>query len=340
MARLVRSLALILLVVGAVVPRVAAARSCRQERLSALLLRYYPSASAGARHLRWFRIEREADACATLDVAALGFRHDCRFRAGDAGLGARCATLPVATPRDLAACLRCWEDTRLEEVGALLDPSHARARCGAGSGGTGLGCALLACPDPLPEAVTEAAAATDPCERVVASAPPRYLMRRSRLLGSCRDGRSACLANPERARALNAQARARNVRIRDACEGELLTPSATFCCDCARSAGTCAAAEDRDVCAARGCEVVEGSLCDAHAGRCRSAEEHVTWWSACPVADACPGPAIPTRREMIDCIETAADRVADELLCLVAPASWCPGGGLGSASAAFLDAGR
>jgi hypothetical protein len=63
----------------------------------------------------------------------------------------------------------------------------------------------------------------------------------------------------------------------------------------------------------------------------------ITWWENCPESDTCPGPALSSLDDLIDCVDTSADAIVDELLCEQFPTGWpCPVGP-GSVSGAFLD---
>jgi hypothetical protein len=103
--------------------------------------------------------------------------------------------------------------------------------------------------------------------------------------------------------------------------------SPQFCC---RTTGNlCVAAATRDDCTmVVGGDVMEGKFCDA--GSCSPAHG-ITWWENCPESDTCPGTALASIDDLIACIDTSADSIVDELLCLQLPGNWpCPGGDPGS----------
>jgi hypothetical protein len=53
--------------------------------------------------------------------------------------------------------------------------------------------------------------------------------------------------------------------------------------------------------------------------------QSITWWSYCPESDTCPGTPLSTRDDLVACVDSSADRIVDEMLCLQFPTTWtCP----------------
>ena len=100
----------------------------------------------------------------------------------------------------------------------------------------------------------------------------------------------------------------------------------------------CTAAADRDDCVMNLGGTLQnnkvcgmGNTCDPLPGM-----QQITWWSSCPESDTCPGTSVTTLDNLIDCVDTTADAITDELLCLQFPSGWpCPSDG--SPSGAFVE---
>ena len=63
--------------------------------------------------------------------------------------------------------------------------------------------------------------------------------------------------------------------------------------------------------------VQEDKTCDM--GSCAPVQgpnQKITWWGFCPESDTCPGTALSTLDDLIGCVDTTADAVTDELMCL------------------------
>src|SRR5262249_61675035 len=101
----------------------------------------------------------------------------------------------------------------------------------------------------------------------------------------------------------------------------------------------CMAAASRDDCTMNlGGQVMENKTCVA--GMCQSqmgGNQEITWWEVCPET----GTALTTRDDLVACVDTSANQIVDELLCLQfrsnGGADWpCPPSD-GFPSRAFLD---
>jgi hypothetical protein len=67
-----------------------------------------------------------------------------------------------------------------------------------------------------------------------------------------------------------------------------------------------------------------GSTCDAAPGG-----QKLTWWETCPTSNTCPGSAVSSLSDLIDCVDDVADEIVNELICFQFPrnahADWpCP----------------
>ncbi len=100
---------------------------------------------------------------------------------------------------------------------------------------------------------------------------------------------------------------------------------------------SCTVAADRTDCEMNlGGTVQEGKTCNA--GTCSpvgGGNQRITWWSTCP-ENACDG-TLDTLNELISCVDTTAEDVAQELLCIQFPTGWpCPAD-TDSPSPAFVE---
>jgi len=77
--------------------------------------------------------------------------------------------------------------------------------------------------------------------------------------------------------------------------------------------------------------VTEGKTCDPMMLKCSPVpgpNKPVTWWEVCPESDTCTT-ALATLDDLITCVDTSADTIVNEILCLQfrrnAGADWpCP----------------
>ncbi len=113
--------------------------------------------------------------------------------------------------------------------------------------------------------------------------------------------------------------------IQNKCGGNRV-PSlgSSFCCRFGMG-NSCIAAADRADCENMSGDVQEGKLCDVDL-KCAPAPKTVTWWGSCPSdSGPCPGPTLATMDDVVDCLDSTADQIVDELLCMQFPnGNACP----------------
>lgn len=270
--------------------------------------------------------------CTMLDLATLDFPNDCVFEAGVSGVEATCAALPVTTPTEFSACLKCWKRAELSEFVALLYASHALEVCGSDLSETSPVCSDLDCTTPLPDQGDLSGGAVD-CQKAIGKAGIKYLVSREKILEKCAlagGTRASCLGDAL-IQVLFQKAETKKVNtIKNKCGNRDPVPSPPFCCKTGNP-NQCVAAADRNDCETNLAGTVqEGKTCNA--GTCDpvgGGNQTITWWGFCPEANTCPGAALSSLDDLIDCVDSSADAIADELLCLQFPrnahADWpCP----------------
>lgn len=278
-------------------------------------------------------------ACATDDLTALGFADSCEFAADDGSAAeAACRLLPVTTPAELATCLTCWHRADLFELLALLFASHAVEVCGGTVGADSDVCSEGGCSallGPLPDQHDLTGGDLD-CQRGIAKAGFKHLVKRSKLLSKCALGggsRQTCLADPGIQLKLATAAAKTTAKIAGACRNLRPVPNAPFCCR--TSGNSCIAAGERAACVLDGGQVQEGKVCGA-SDRCDNVpgNKAFTWWGQCPLR-SCDNFAIVDVEDLDACVRAKADETVDATLCSqFSGAGWpchaSPGG-------AFLD---
>jgi hypothetical protein len=275
-------------------------------------------------------VEAISARCTMADIAALGFPADCAFEAATTGIEATCAALPVTTPAEFAECLKCWKAAELSEYIALLFASHALEECDGALDETSSRCSDLDCTTPLPEQRNLGDTGENDCQKGIGKKGVKYLLKREKILEKCLlvpgATQAGCLADLVVQAKLAKAEHAKQVGIQKKCGNRAPAASTPFCCKTG-SPQVCSAATSRDDCTTNiGGTVVEGKTCDA--GSCTNVggpNQKVTWWEYCPESDTCPGTALATRDDLIACVDSSADRIVDELLCLQFPGVWtCP----------------
>ncbi len=110
---------------------------------------------------------------------------------------------------------------------------------------------------------------------------------------------------------------AKTTKIQSKCGNRAPNPSPPFCCKTG-TGNQCSAATSRDDCTMNlGGTVQEGKTCNAGACDAAMGNNHdITWWGFCPESDTCPGTALSSIDDLIGCVDTTADAILDELLCL------------------------
>jgi hypothetical protein len=260
-----------------------------------------------------------AGACTASDLTALGYPTDCIYESNTMGKEAACAALPVGTdPTQLAQCLECWTSAEATEYVAVLFASHANEVCGGDLSESSPVCSDLDCTSPVPDQRDLTGSEGD-CQLGIGKAGYKYMLKRLKTLEKCAlagGTQSSCLAD------LNVQAsllkfdEAKTNKIKKKCGNRAPNPSPPFCCKTGM-ANQCSAAISRDDCVMNfGGTVQEGKTCNM--GTCASVmgNQTVTWWGFCPESDTCPGTALSTLADLIACVDTTADAIGNELLCL------------------------
>jgi hypothetical protein len=275
--------------------------------------------------------------CTPADLAALNFRTDCAYESGVSGIEATCAGLnvlvgPDIDPTLLGECLECWKGAELSEYIAILYASHALGVCAGTTSAQSTVCSDLECTTPLPDQRDLTGGEGD-CQHGIGKAGFKYIFKREKVLEKCAlagGTQASCLADADVQAKLAKIEQAKMGKIHKKCGNRDPAPSAPFCC---RTGGgnSCSVATDRDDCVMNlGGEVQEDKFCDAGSCSPVAGNKKLTWWGFCPESNSCPGTALSTLDDLIDCVDVAADAVSDELLCLQFRANggsdWpCPG---------------
>jgi hypothetical protein len=263
-----------------------------------------------------------ATACSMADIAALGFLADCAYEATATGIEGQCAALPVTTPTEFAECLKCWKSAELSEFIAIVYASHALEVCGGALDQTSTVCSDLPCTTPLPDQRDLGDTAENDCQRGIGKAATKYLVAREKTLEKCalKGGtRTTCLNgsfDPKVPLMLAGLSAKKDTYIMNKCGNRDPVPSPPFCCKTGPG-NACMAAADRTDCEVNlGGMVQEGKVCNA--GNCdpTPGQQAFTWWGFCPQQLTCPGAALTSLQDLIDCVDSSADLIADELLCL------------------------
>ena len=265
----------------------------------------------------------------------LGYRTDCAYETGDlAGREAQCAALAVTSTDEFAECMKCWKGAELSEYLAILYASHASEVCGGDLGETSSVCSDLDCATPLPEQRNLGDNSENDCQRGIGKAGIKYLLKREKIIEKCLlkgCDRADCLAGtcavvptvPVQLQRAEAQ---KEAIIKNACGGNRdPSPSAPFCCRTGVANQCTLTPTTRPDCEAiAGASVQEGKLCDAGMLKCMPAPKTITWWNNCPESDGCPGAPVTSINELIACVDSSADAIVEELLCIQFPGYPCP----------------
>jgi len=277
--------------------------------------------------------------CPDPDRNTLGFPSSCAFETVSSGIEATCGALPVTSPTEFATCLACWKQAELFEFMATLYASHAVEVCGGSLDETSPACSELDCRTPLPDQRDLGDTGENDCQKSIGKAGVKHLLTVEKLLEKCglAGGTSAsCLADLKVQAGIDKSEQKLGEGIHNKCGNRDPLPSVPFCCR-TDTPQVCMAAASRDDCTTNlGGKVVEGKTCVA--GMCESTMgmQGITWWSSCPETDTCPGTSVTTLDNLIDCVDTTADAITAELLCLQFPSGWpCPSDG--SPSGAFVE---
>jgi len=285
-----------------------------------------------------------ATACTMADLAAAGYPANCQYEpAATVGKEGQCSTLPVTTQTEFGICIQCWKAAELSEAVAILYASHAAEVCGGNTGESSPRCSDLDCTVPFPDQRDLGDTSENDCQRGIGKAGIKYLLAREKILEKCAlagGTSSTCLADLKNQAALQKAATKKDAYIMNKCGNRQPIASPPFCCKTGQG-NQCTAAASRDDCEMNlNGQVQEGKICDT--GNCtpQGAPHAITWWEHCPEQDTCPGATLSTIGDLIDCVDSSADAIVNELLCFQfrgnGGSDWpCPVSA-GSPSGAFL----
>jgi hypothetical protein len=271
----------------------------------------------------------------TLDqLATIGYRGDCTYGPPTAGVDGQCAGLPVTTAEEFAECMMCWKEADFARYMAVLYASHAQELCGAVDD-TSAVCSDVGCTSPLPEQRALGDTGENDCQLGVGKAGVRYMLKREKTLERCMlkgCARDVCLngtcAFDAKVPVKLEKAESKlGALIQKKCGGNRVpSPDPNFCCRCGPMGGICMLVPDRATCLAdETCQVQEQKVCNTGTGKCDNGPRTLAWWGSCPFEDgACPGTALATMDDLTACVQTGADEIIDELLCLQFPQESCP----------------
>ena len=262
--------------------------------------------------------------CSLTDLTTtLGYRSDCAYEAATTGVEGTCAAKPVTTPAEFADCLLCWKGAELAEFVALLYASHANEVCQSDLSESSPVCSDLNCATPLPDQrnlTGTTSGGEEFCQKGIARAGVKYLLDREKILEKCalKGGTSAtCLAgtfDPIVPLKLETAATHKDTTIKKVCANRDPLPSPPFCCRTG-TGNSCTVATSRDDCTMNlGGTVQEGKTCSAGSCAPTPGNKKITWWGICPESD-CTG-TLATLQNLIDCVDSSADEIVAELLCL------------------------
>ena len=276
-----------------------------------------------------------AAACSLGDASSLGFPSDCAFEAATTGAEGDCADPlqhPVTTPEEFAQCLECWKAAEMSEFVALLFASHAQEECGGALDDTSTRCSDLDCTTPLPNQTDLVDSSENDCQTGIAKAGINYLLKREKILEKCAlagGTQTSCLdpMNLAVAPFLAKAGAAKETLIRRKCgNNRVPTASPPFCCrtgtqnDCDPTLSS-PVATPQDCTAVAGHFIMENKTCNAMTLNCDSVmgpNKPITWWETCPEGDTCTA-TLATLDDLITCVDTSADTIANELLCFQFP---------------------
>ena len=282
-------------------------------------------------------VENISAKCTMMDIMALGYRSDCVYEAATTGIEATCAGLPgsppgpnpITTVAEFVECMKCWKGAEASEFIALLFASHAVEECAGALDETSTRCSDLDCTTPLPDQRNLGDTGENDCQRAIGRKGIRYLVNRQKLFERCvlaGGTQASCLADIKLQVKLARLETSKQTGIQRKCGNRSPAPSVPFCCK-NMMGNSCTLVATRTDCINGGGTVKEGQMCNAMTLNCDplGGGGEITWWSNCPESDTCPGPALATRADLVACVDSSADRIVDELLCLQFPTTWtCP----------------
>ncbi len=264
-----------------------------------------------------------AKKCTMTNVAAVGYRADCQYGPATPGVDGTCFALPVTTPSEFAECMKCWKGAEFARLEGILYASHAQELCGTALDNTSTTCAAVGCTTPLPDQHDLGATGEGDCQRMLSKATMNYLLKREHIFEKCllKVGSFATCAADLKVQLQLAKAETqKQTLINKKCNNRHPVASAPFCCVTGQ-AQACMAALDRTDCTTNlGGTVKEGKTCNA--GTCAPVggpNQTLTWWESCPNNEPCPGPTLGDMNGVIGCVDSIADGLVGNLLCLQFP---------------------
>ena len=277
-------------------------------------------------------VTKIAASCTPADLAALNYRTDCQYEAATAGKEGVCAakTVTVGTdidPTNFAECLKCWKGAELSEYVAILFASHASELCGS-LNETSATCSDINCTSPLPDQRNLGDTGENDCQFSIAKGGIKYLVKREQILEKCALGRGTvpprsraqCLADLKLQLALQKADDQKQTTIKKKCGNRAPAANPPFCCRTGTGQNCTVVATRADCEAITGAQVQADKTCDSGTLMCQPITgpngKKITWWENCPESDTCPGTALTSLDDLIGCVDTTANAIADELLCL------------------------
>jgi hypothetical protein len=270
-----------------------------------------------------------AKKCTLANLMAVGYRSDCHYGAATAGISGTCFGLPVTSGSEFADCMQCWKGAELARFEGTLYASHAQEVCGAALDDSSATCSAVGCTTPLPDQRDLGSSSENDCQQMISEATMGYLLKREHTLEKCLLKQGAlgpCLADAKVQLQLAKAETQKDTSIHGKCGNRVPVANSPFCCNTG-TMQACVAAASRDDCVMNlGGSVKEGKTCDAGSCSPVGGPNHaITWWESCPNDATCPGPALGDLDGLIVCVDSLADGVVSNLLCLQFPnGSACP----------------
>jgi len=271
-------------------------------------------------------VDKIGAGCSQADLTALGFSGSCDFEPGAQGAEGQCAVLPATTPQELAECLKCWKSAALTQLIAVLYASHASELCGGDLGATSPGCSPLDCASPLPAQSDLGDSGENDCQRAIGKVGIKYFLTREKVLEKCGLAgatRNDCLSDLKVQIALDKAEVQKEAGIKKKCGNRDPVADPPFCCRTG-TGNACMLATSRQDCIDNlGGTVQEGKECVAGSCSPTPGMSTITWWESCPDA-SCGTTPLSSLDDLIVCVDSTADGIADRLLCLQLGTGWCP----------------
>jgi hypothetical protein len=273
-------------------------------------------------------VAKIALSCPDPDLATLGFPGTCDYGTTQTGIESQCAALPVTTPTEFAQCLACWKEAQLAEFIATLYASHAVEVCDGSLQGSFV-CSDLDCTTPLPDQRDLGDTGENDCQKAIGKAGVKHLVQVEKVFEKCGlagNSRAFCEADLVVQAAIDKAELKLETAIKNKCGNRDPVPSTPWCCRTGVMNQCTALPATREDCELGGGTVQENKVCGG-ANTCDNAPggQKLTWWSTCPRSDTCPGTALVTLEDLIECVDETADELAQHMLCVQFPAGWdCP----------------